>query len=97
MIDRCHWVREPEGFEVLIPMCHGSAAYGSSGCTCTVPSSRIERAERGRAEAERYVMKLREARDEMLDRQKTSRRFQAQLHQRVRELEALLKGQGDDA
>ncbi|MEB3421906.1 hypothetical protein ACFSDD_09095 [Salipiger marinus] len=42
-------------------------------------------------------MKLREARDEMLDRQKTSRRFQAQLHQRVRQLEALLKGQGDNA
>ncbi|MBD9529090.1 hypothetical protein [Paracoccus sp. PAR01] len=69
MADRCHWYRDGDG-EALVPMCVGAAVYGPEHCTCAVPESRIEAAERGRAEAERQVLRLREARDRRLDEQR---------------------------
>lgn len=84
---RCYWTKDEDGDEILIPMCCGSAVYGPHACTCNVPESRIEAAERGRAEAERQVLRLREARHRSLEEQKTRWRYQRRLHQRITELE----------
>ena len=46
--NRCYWYRDGDG-EVMIPMCLGAAINGPHECTCDVPESRIEAAERGRA------------------------------------------------
>ena len=88
--DRCYWIKGEDGDEVLIPMCCGTAVNGPLGCTCNVPESRIEAAERGRAEAERQVLRLREARSRMLDEQKSRWYYQRRLHKRITELETLL-------
>lgn len=84
--DRCYWYRDGEG-EVLIPMCYGTAINGPAQCTCDVPESRIEAAERGRAEAERQVMRLREARDRRLEEQQSNWWQIKRLRARIRELE----------
>ncbi|MDB6178958.1 hypothetical protein PAF17_15815 [Paracoccus sp. Z330] len=91
--DRCHWLKDEDGEEILIPMCCGGAVYGSYACTCTVPESRIEAAERGRAEAERQVQRLCEARDRRLDEQKASWNMQRRLRRRIAELETMLAEQ----
>lgn len=87
--DRCYWLKDG-GDEILIPMCYGSAHDGPYACTCTVPESRIEAAERGRAEAERQVMRLREARDRRLEEQKSEWHYRRRLHKRVTDLETML-------
>lgn len=84
--NRCYWYRDGEG-EVLIPMCLGTAVNGPEQCTCDVPESRIEAAERGRAEAERHVLRLREIRDRQLDEQKTLWWQNRRLRERIRDLE----------
>lgn len=59
---RCHWWREAAALgteAVLIPMCMGAAVNGPEGCTCRVPESRVEAAERGRRAAEAEVLRLR--------------------------------------
>jgi len=84
--DRCHWYRDGDG-EVLIPMCLGTAINGPAECTCDVPESRIEAAERGRAEAERQVLRLREARDRGLEEQQANWRHNKRLRERIRKLE----------
>lgn len=86
-LDRCYWYRDGDG-EVLIPMCLGCAVNGPEQCTCDVPESRIEAAERGRAEAERQVMRLREARDRRLDEQQRMWWQNKRLRERIAELEA---------
>lgn len=85
-VERCHWYRDGDG-EVLIPMCLGTAVNGPEQCTCNVPESRIERAERGRAEAERQVLRLREARDRRLDEQQKQWRQIKHLRARIRDLD----------
>lgn len=84
--DRCHWYRDSDG-EILIPMCLGAAINGPCECTCDVPESRIEAAERGRAEAERQVMRLREARDRRIEEQEADWRRMKRLRARIGELE----------
>lgn len=84
--DRCYWYRDGEG-EVLIPMCYGTAINGPHECTCDVPESRIEAAERRRDEAERQVLRLREARDRRLDHQQSNWWQIKRLRDRIRELE----------
>lgn len=88
--DRCYWLKNEDGEEILIPMCYGSAAGGEAGCTCRVPESRIEAAERGRAEAEGHVLKLREARDRRLEEQRRDWNERRRLRQRITELETML-------
>lgn len=85
-VDRCYWYRDGDG-EVLIPMCLGCAVNGPEQCTCDVPESRIEAAERGRAEAEQAVLRLREARDRRLEEQQSNWRQIKRLRTRIRELE----------
>lgn len=85
--DRCYWIKDKDGDEILIPMCQGCAIGGPLGCTCSVPESRIEAADRGRAEAERQVVRLREARDRRLDAQESAWWQIKRLRERVRELE----------
>ena len=68
---RCLWWRP--GFAVgteamLIPMCMGAAVHGPEGCTCHVPRSRVERAERARANLEAEVARLLEKLDRAGDR-----------------------------
>lgn len=87
--DRCYWYRDGEG-EVLIPMCFGTAINGPEQCTCDVPESRIEAAERGRAEAERQVMRLREARDRRIEEQQATWWQIKRLRDRIRDLEGQL-------
>lgn len=84
---RCYWYRDGDG-EVLIPMCYGSAVNGPNECTCDVPESRIEAAERRRDIAEQEVLRLREARDRRLDEQQSTWWKIKRLRARVRELEA---------
>lgn len=85
-VGRCYWYRDGDG-EVLIPMCFGTAVNGPEQCTCDVPDSRIEASERGRAEAEAQVLRLREARDRRLDEQKNMWWQNKRLRERIRELE----------
>jgi hypothetical protein len=59
MPERCHWVREQDGTETLIPGCWGSV-HDPANCTCEVPGSALERAERARQAAETEVERLRE-------------------------------------
>jgi hypothetical protein len=47
---RCHWFRDGD-YEILIPMCMGTATNGLEGCTCDVPESRIEAVERDALQA----------------------------------------------
>lgn len=59
---RCFWWRPSvavgcEAF--LVPMCIGAAVNGPEGCTCRVPESRVEAAERARRAAEAEVLRLR--------------------------------------
>lgn len=85
-IGRCYWYRDGDG-EILIPMCMACAVGGPDQCTCDVPESRIEAAERGRAEAERQVMRLREVRDRRLEQQQVDWNTMRRLRARIRELE----------
>ncbi|MBK5923806.1 hypothetical protein CCR90_08435 [Rhodovulum sulfidophilum] len=89
---RCHWVRTDDGLDILIPMCCGSAIGGPSECTCNVPESRIEAAERGRAEAEAHVLRLMDERDRRLYEQAGIWRRNKRLRERIEELETLLAG-----
>lgn len=56
--DRCYWHRYGDG-DVLIPMCVGAAVHGPDGCTCDVPQSLLEQAQRRRDTAEQEVCRLR--------------------------------------
>lgn len=89
--ERCHWIRDADGTEVLIPMCIGCAVLGPKECTCDTPESAIEEAQRRRDEAERHVTRLREARDRGLEEQQSAWNRSRNLHKRVRELEAQLE------
>lgn len=91
---RCYWYRDGDG-ETLIPMCWGSVS-DPGGCTCNVPESRIEAAERGRMEAERAVLRLREARDRRLGVQQSDWWQIKRLRARIRELEARLNPPAPD-
>ena len=84
--DRCYWYRDGE-VELLIPMCYGTAINGPHACTCDVPESRLEEAERRRDEAERQVIRLREARDRRLDHQQSNWQQIKRLRDRIQELE----------
>lgn len=90
--ERCYWYRDGDG-EVLIPMCFGTANNGPTQCTCDVPESRIEAAERGRKVAEEHVERLREARDRRLDEQRTLWWQNKRLRERIRELKTQLDRQ----
>ncbi|NDK36675.1 hypothetical protein [Rhodovulum sulfidophilum] len=89
---RCHWIRTDDGLDILIPMCCGAAIGGPAECTCDVPESRIEAAERGRQEAEAQVLRLRGVRDLSLEEQARMWRENKRLRQRIKELETLLAG-----
>ncbi|BAQ69386.1 hypothetical protein NHU_02232 [Rhodovulum sulfidophilum] len=89
---RCYWIRDQDGAEILIPMCWGAAIVGPAECTCNVPESRIETAERGRAEAERQVLRLMDERDRRLEAQAVTWRENKRLRERIAELETLLAG-----
>lgn len=95
MPTRCHWMAGPGGEAVLVPECIGCAVYGPTRCTCDVPESRIEAAERGRREAEGQVQRLRKARDRRLVQQQQEWRHRQRLSRRIRELEAQLSGDPD--
>ncbi|PNW61816.1 UNVERIFIED_CONTAM: hypothetical protein BEN50_25680 [Euhalothece sp. KZN 001] len=82
--DRCHWYRDGDG-EVLIPMCMGCAVNGPEQCTCDVPESRIEAAERERAEAEHQVMRLREKAERRLEEQQRIWNENRWLRRRIKE------------
>lgn len=84
--ERCYWYRDGHG-ETLIPMCIGCAVGGPAECTCDVPRSRIEVAEHGRAEAERMVLRLQDARDRRLEEQRLAWSQIKYLRSRIRELE----------
>lgn len=86
----CHWIRDEDGFEVMIPRCWGSV-LDPAGCTCSVDGSRIERAERAREIAEGEVMRLREKLLRQADRYSDSVRYQQRLHAEWRALRALLE------
>ncbi|PTW37210.1 hypothetical protein C8N38_1324 [Rhodovulum kholense] len=87
---RCHWLRDEDGLEILIPMCCGAAIGGPAECTRNVPESRIEAAERGRAEAEAHVLRLMDERDRRLHEQAGIWRRNKRLRQRIEDLETLL-------
>ncbi|MBL3564042.1 hypothetical protein JMM61_14445 [Rhodovulum sulfidophilum] len=89
---RCYWIRDQDGAEILIPMCWGAAIGGPAECTCNVPESRIETAERGRAEAERQVLRLMDERDRRLEEQAVTWRQGKRLRQKIEELETVLAG-----
>lgn len=93
--NRCYWVRDtadPE-LEILIPMCWESVTTGPWACTCAVPASRIEAAERGRAIAEQHVLRMRERRVSELDQQQRHWHQVRRLRARISELEAALEDQ----
>lgn len=85
--DRCHWVRDEDGFEVLIPRCWGSV-LDPAGCTCDVEGSRLEQAERARVSAEAEIMRLREKLERQADRYAASTRYQQRLWAELRRLRA---------
>ncbi|MCJ1903074.1 MULTISPECIES: hypothetical protein [Paracoccus] len=85
--DPCHWVRDEDGFEVLIPRCWGSV-LDPAGCTCDVEGSRLEQAERGRVSAEAEIMRLREKLERQADRYAASMRYQQRLWAELRRLRA---------
>ena len=66
---------------------NGTAINGPHACTCDVPESRLEEAERRRDEAERQVIRLREARERRLDHQQSNWWQIKRLRDRIRELE----------
>lgn len=90
-VDRCHWVRDADGTEVMIPMCIGCAVLGPAQCTCNTPESAIEEAQRRRDEAERYVTRLREARERHREEQRAAWNRSRSLHRRNIELASQLE------
>ncbi|TJZ85813.1 hypothetical protein [Paracoccus hibiscisoli] len=90
--NRCYWVRDTAdpGFEILIPMCWATVTAGPEFCTCAVPASRIEAAERGRSIAEQHVLRMRDRRVSDLDHQQQHWNQVRRLRARIAELEAAL-------
>lgn len=88
--DRCHWVRDSDGLEVLIPICWGSV-LDPEGCTCEVEGSRLERAECGRQIAEAEVLRLREKLARHADRYADTIASQQRLWREARDLRARLE------
>jgi len=58
-LDICHWVKDGKTL-VQIPGCMGAAVYGPESCTCDLPLSRIENAERRAEEAEELAGEFRD-------------------------------------
>jgi len=85
-VGRCYWHRDDQGW-ALIPMCLGCAVNGPYGCTCDVPESRVERAERQRGEAMQQVGRLLEIGERRLEKQASAWRKIKRLQQRITELE----------
>lgn len=79
MGDRCHWVREQDGTETLIPGCWASV-HDPANCTCEVPGSALERAKRARQAAETEVERLREKLSSAADRVRELMTRNARLH-----------------
>lgn len=86
-VGRCHWLRDDDGAEILIPMCMGAAVAGPEGYTCDVPLSRIERAEDARRAAEAEIERLLEKAERRADHVAILVRQNGALRRRLRELE----------
>lgn len=84
MPDRCHWVREQDGTETLIPGCWGSV-HNPANCTCEVAGSALERAERARQAAETEIERLREKLSSAADRVRDLMTRNARLHAHLTE------------
>jgi hypothetical protein len=84
---RCYWILEGAD-ALLIPMCGGCAIEGVTGCTCDVPESRLEAAERGRAEAEKQVERLRATAARRDEQQAKSWNLHRRTRERLHQLEA---------
>jgi peptidoglycan hydrolase CwlO-like protein len=91
MPDRCHWVREQDGTETLIPGCWGSV-HDPANCTCEVPGSALDRAERARQAAEAEVERLREKLARAADRVRELMTRNARLHDKLTEARKELVG-----
>ena len=84
---RCYWSRQDDGEEIMVPMCIGCAVYGPYQCTCNVPESRLEQAERGRSIAESEVNRLREKLYRSADRREVERLENQRLRRRIFDME----------
>lgn len=94
---RCHWVRDEDDTEVLIPFCW-AAVLDPVACTCGVEGSPLEQAEARRDIAEGEVLRLREKLISGADRHHqamalTNGRLRAEI-QRLRREIAALNGEG---
>lgn len=87
MTDSCHWIRDEDGLEVLIPRCWGSVHH-PVGCTCDVGGSALEQAERRRDIAEGEVLRLREKAMRARELYEGALRWQTRQRQEIKRLEA---------
>jgi hypothetical protein len=83
--DRCHWVRDSDGLEVLIPHCW-AAVLDPAACTCGVEGSRLEQAEAGRKVAEEEILRLREKLRLHAERHAAVMRHESRLYAEVKRL-----------
>jgi hypothetical protein len=74
--DRCYWIKDENGTEVLVPMCYGSAHLGSEGCTCTKPQSEIEKV---REELDRATQKIERLQNYVADLKADNADFRAMI------------------
>jgi hypothetical protein len=84
---RCHWVRDKDGLEVLIPHCW-AAVHDPAACTCDIEGSALERAEAARAAAEIEVERLREKLRRQADRFAAQLRKEERMFSEIRRLRA---------
>lgn len=83
----CYHVQDYEGTWCHIPGCWASV-HDQSACTCAITGSELERAQRGRREAEIYIEKLQDRAAERAERHNQSLQYQRRLHAYMRDAEA---------
>ncbi|WP_313348344.1 hypothetical protein [Paracoccus sp. (in: a-proteobacteria)] len=88
--DRCHWIRDEAGFEVLIPHCWGCVLGGPAACTCEIEGSRLERADLARLVAEQEVLRLRTKVDRGAERYEQLVNHQRRQYAEIRRLRAVV-------
>jgi len=90
--DQCYQVKIGDDEWVHIPGCWG-AIEDPAFCTCHITGSELERAKRGRREAEMYIEKMRDRNHERVERLNQMFHTNRKLHAEVRRLEEILAKQ----
>lgn len=83
----CHWIRDGDGTEVLIPECYGGA-HDPKECTCEVRGSELDQAREALRKAEERIARMVDAARQQNERYTQTFNMNRQLRARIIELES---------